>query len=32
MYRWTWDTVQQQVGVAIRNAQPLQVAERYRRV
>jgi len=32
MYRWTWDTVQQQVGVAMRSAQPLQVAERYRRV
>lgn len=32
MYRWTWDTVQQQVGAAMRNAQPLQVAERYRRV
>ncbi len=32
MYSWIWNILQQQVGATIRNARPLEVPERYKRV
>lgn len=31
MYSWTWDIVQEQVATTLRNARPLQIAERFKR-